>query len=210
MAKKVIGVTVFIKSYVKEIKRHVDQVLSNRLDAVSSQMTTELKTVLSKKGPSAPGQPPGITQTPHSERVPGGLMKSIQWKRGAKKLIRYIGTPLPRGFWMEMGVHGGVVIRPVRAKALLVPLSRAVGEQLGKRFGVKRGGGKSGGKARRKSPSRNKGRGGFLGVVQKPTGEWFSLRSFVIQGPIAPRPWLKPTFFKNLRKIGLTLGQRVY
>lgn len=208
MPRKVVSVTVFVKSYVKQIKQHVNQVLENRLDAVSQQMAEALKQTVSKKGPSHPGEPPGITRTPHSERVPGGLMKSMQWKRGRKRLVRHIGTPLPRGFWMEMGVHGGKLIRPIRAKALLVPLSRGMGQRLAKRFKVNKGGGK-GRRGRRKS-SLNKSRNGLLGVVQKPTGEWFALRSFVIQGPIAPRPWLKPTFFKNLRKIGLTLSQKIY
>lgn len=183
---------VYVKNHVRRIKRRVDDVLERRLDVICEKLSKELQQVLSKPGPSQPGQPPGITRLDHNERVPGGLMKSIGWYRDGK-LIRHIGTPLPRGFWLEMGVTGGKVIRPVRAKALLVPIPEHVAIALNNKKNRKQGGGS----------------GGFMGLVQKANGQWFALRSFVIQGPIAPRPWLKPTMLKNLRNIGLTLGHKI-
>jgi hypothetical protein len=182
------------RNHTKQVEKYINEVLERRLDGISERLKKELQTVLSKPGPSKPGQPPGITQLSHSERVPGGLMKSIGWVRDGK-LKRRIGTPLERGFWMEMGVRGRKVIRPVRARALLVPIPRHVAEEI---------------EARHKNRQHGGGRGGFLGLVEHANGQMFMLRAFVIQGPIAPRPWLKPTLFKNLRGIGLTLGHKIH
>lgn len=183
-----------IRNHAKKVAKYVNDILERRMDAVSIQMFRELQKVLSAPGPSKPGQPPGITRTPHSQRVPGGLMKSIGWYKDntPNRLRRRIGTPLKRGYWLEMGVAGGVTIRPVRARALLVPIPKHVAELI-----------------RQKKDKKGGGSGKMIGLVQHPTGEWFALMRYVIQGPIAPRPWLKTTFFKNLRKIGLTLSQRI-
>jgi phage gpG-like protein len=58
---------------------------------------------------SAPGQPPAV-QT-------GNLANSIGQERMGR-LWRRVGTNVKYGYWMEVGVPGGKIIKPKKGKAL--------------------------------------------------------------------------------------------
>lgn len=201
------------KNRTKSIVSNVRRILENRFDSVCDQLVGELKTSLSKVGPSSPGQPPGITRTHHRkrDRKPGRLRDSIRWVRDntTATIRRRIGSSQPHALWMELGVAGGVIIRPKSAKALTIPITEAEATRLIARLGRKLRTRNNKGARSRQRRSINRG-GKIIGVVKRRDGQWFVLLRWVKQGRIAPRPWLKPVMNKNLRRVGLTLGQKIY
>lgn len=201
-------VQVILHNHVAKVKKYVNSVLEQRLNQVSETLVQELQETLSRPGPSKPDQPPGITKLDYKERVPGGLMRSIKWTKDKKKLIRHIGTPLERGFWLEMGTHGGKIIRPINAKALMVPISEALAMAIQARRKRKNKGAAKSGAGKGKGGSRKRV-SRVIDVFKHANGHWFALMKYVIMKPMAPRPWLVPTMNKNLRNVGLTLSQKI-
>lgn len=201
------------KNNTRSLLRNVDSVLGSRFDSICDQLVRELKISVSSPGPSVPGQPPGITQTHHRKRSrrSGRLRDSIRWVRDdtAKSIRRRIGSDQEHAYWMEMGVHGGKIIRPKFTKALTIPITDAEAQRLMARLGRKLRSRNNKGARRRQRKSIVRG-GKIIGVVKRRDGQWFLLLRWVKQGRIAPRPWLKPVMNKNLRIVGLTLGQKIY
>lgn len=201
------------KNNTRSLLANVKRVLESRMDSICDQLTAEIRASLGKSGPSVPGEPPGITQTHHRKRSrkPGRLQKSIRWVRDdtPTKLRRRIGSDQPHALWMELGVAGGVIIRPKTGKALTVPITEAEAHRIMSLLGrkLKSRNNKGARRRQRKSAVRT---GKIIGVVKRHDGQWILLLRWVKQGRIAPRPWLKPVMNKNLRRVGLTLGQKIY
>lgn len=161
------------KSHAPALKKWLEGVLEARLDKAAEHMQSQLVAEVSNASPSKPGQPPG--------KASGGLAGSIRiQKRG--KGVRAIGTPQKLGFWLEVGTHGPVLIRPRGRRALKIPVSKAVAEREMQQDG---------------------------GVIQE-QGQYFLLRQWVLRGPMRARPWVRRTFLRNMHRVGRTLSQRIH
>jgi hypothetical protein len=109
---------------------------------------------------SRPGQPP-FSDT-------GKLRQSVFMDHDESQGMAVVGTSSLVGVYMELGVHGGVAIRPVNKKVLAFP------------GWVE------------KAASGNKG--------ARSAWDWCFAHE-VIQGAIAPRPWIRPAAYNNANQL---------
>lgn len=177
------------KSHAPAVKRRIREVLTNRLDAAAAHMEEELAIAVTRPGPSKGGQPPGA--------VSGELADSIDWY-APEKYQRNIGTPLMHGFWQEMG--RATTLRPVNARVLMIPV----------RYNI------PGAKPIHKRATTRKGRkvkATFSGKSGKYKKRYAATFPYVIfrmsAGPRAPRPWVVPTFYRNLKQLGRMVAHRI-
>lgn len=176
-------------SHASKVKAHIRQVLENRLNAAAEHMQEELAITLLKPGPSSSGQPPGaITQQ---------LADSIDWY-APERYQRNIGTPHKYGFWQEVGRATRLV--PVNAKVLMIPVRHNVpGAVPIKRRSFSR----RGRKFTRTFTSR---RGNYRKRLE-------AVYPYVIfrpsAGPRPPKPWVKPTFLRNLKALARMIAHRI-
>ena len=145
--------------------------ISEGINRAAIVLQNALKDTLSKSAsPSAPGQPPAV--------VTGSLWRSVQidLSRVMSHLVARVGTDLPYGRSLEFGAR----IRPKRAKALSVPLTKeAKGYDSPRKF------------PRDLVMITRKGKAPLLAEVadKKVTPHYILLMSV----NIAARPWLRPT-----------------
>ncbi len=127
--------------------------------------------------PSMAGQPPrAVSRT---------LRKFIQREVivDGTKVIGRVGTKSKVGRWMERGVKGGGIIRPKRARALIVPIDRRVVTVQRRRKG--------------RVTSSRVGQAGFV------------FRKFVRKGAIKPRPFIAPAVRASRSRIFQILGASI-
>jgi hypothetical protein len=163
--------------------------LADRIERVGEVLKTGIQKNLSTSGTVF--TPSGAGELPHA--VTTRLRGAIQSKPLRRELKVYVGVPDgPLGdiaYWLEFGTEGPVEIKPVNAKALMIPITADQAEQIMSNPKLyKRG--KSGkiikaGNSKRKLMRR-------AGIVTY-RGNLYLLRSFVRRGPMAQRSFLRRT-----------------
>lgn len=97
--------------------RRLDEAMRQKADMIGHTVEQEAKHLMSGPSPSQPGQPPGV--------MTGDLRRSItrEIERTASGYTVRVGSNMEYARHLELGSPaGGVRIKPVKAKALAIPV----------------------------------------------------------------------------------------
>lgn len=161
------------------------KVLGDRLERCCELLARSVRQNLLKTGRGGTRSMP--YELPHAES--GLLAKSIFSRVDRKRLGGMVGTPIKYGVYLEFGTRSKFTIRPVKARALLIPITEKDAYRLIDTMKYRKY--DQHGKPLKRANSA-KAQMKRAGVV-KINGKWFLFRRWAKRWPIRQRSFLRRT-----------------